>query len=402
MVLLTGIFGILAVLMLLRYMTNRMSTIPEGGVRQVIASGNVNTGRQFEIDIAKVVSIVWMVLVHVDEECYSGIEFAPGLETGINLFIEFVGGPLAAPIFMIAMGIGMVYSKKQEPKINAARGVKLIGQGYLLNIARGTIPCLLFFVLHGTQRLLPKSLEELLCLDILHFAGLVFLFFALVKYFKLDDLTLALAALLLLVIGATVNPIYPNEELASVWIGYFTYQNPLTPFPLFVWLIYPVTGYLFGKVLMRVASKAKFYIGLLICGLVLFGGFSSLLLASGYELSGLFINENMYSQGPVKVFWILSIAAIWFSVLYFISLLLNKLEFVNKLVAFMSRKINAIFITQWILIGWMTWGEYFDCAVYGFKFLFYFVAITVLTVVLVYFEDRLKARIKERKQAQTS
>ncbi len=379
--------GVLAILLLLRFPVNKT----------LIAQENVNTGRQFEIDIAKVISIVWMILVHVDEECYKNIEFAPGLETGINLFIEFVGGPLAAPVFMIAMGIGMVYSKNQEPKVNAIRGLKLIQNGYLLNIARGTVPCLVFFVLYNSKDLLYTSLEELLCLDILHFAGLVFIFFALVRYFKVKDAYVALIALALLFIGSVIAPVYPDGELASIGIGYLTYQNPLTPFPFFTWLIYPVIGYLFGKVLMRVTDKTKFYTRLLAGGAGLFCVFTALLLAGDYELTELFVDDNMYDQNTVKVFWILSIAAIWSSLLYFVSLKLINVESIKKLVAFMSKKINAIFITQWILIGWMTWGNFFGCAVYGFKFLFFFVSITVLTVVLVYLTELLKEWNEKRK-----
>ncbi len=387
--------GILAILLLLRFLANR-KTVSADGRLQLIASGEVNTGRQFEIDIAKVISIVWMILVHVDEECYKNIEFAPGLETWISVAIEFVGGPLAAPVFMIAMGIGMVYSKNQEPKVNAVRGLKLVGQGYLLNIVRGTIPCLVFLVLYQSKSLQYQGLEELLCLDILHFAGLTFLFFALTKHFHVSDLSIAFVALALLVAGSVAAPIYPDGELISVWIGYFTYQNYLTPFPFFVWLIYPVAGYLFGKVLLRVTDKTKFYTRLLAGGAVVCGAFTATLVACGYELSELFIDDNMYEQNTVKVFWVLGIAAVWCGLLYFISLGLGRVEAVKKLVTFMSKKINAIFITQWILIGWMTWGGFFGCAVYGVKFLFFFVAITILTVVLVYLDDRLKKWWKNR------
>ncbi len=384
--LMVSALGILALLLLLCFPPGRTP-----------AAANVNAGRQFEIDLAKVISIVWMVLVHVDEECYKNVEFAPGPETWINRFIEFVGGPLAAPVFMIAMGIGLAYSKNQDPKVNAIRGLKLIGIGYLLNIARGTLPCLVFFGWHDAPELLYQSLEELLCLDILHFAGLTFIFFALARRLRLKDFPIGLIALTLLIAGAAVAPVYPDSELRSVWIGYFLYQNPLTPFPLTVWLIYPVAGYLFGKVLLQVAAKAKFYARLLAGGALLLGGFTALLLWRGYDLTELFIDENTYSQNPVKVFWILGIAAVWCGLLYFASLPLTRSEQVKKLVAFMSRKINAIFISQWLLIGWMTWGGYFECAVYGYKFWFFFAAITILAVVMACLAEAVRIRHENRK-----
>ncbi len=390
MMLMVSTLGILAILLSCYFISERKK-IAAGEPPRVFATENVNHGRQFEIDMAKVISIVWMILVHVDEECYKNIEFAPGLQTWIHVFIEFVGGPLAAPIFMLAMGIGIAYSKNQDPKVNTVRGIKLVGQGYILNVVRGVLPCLFFFLLYQSKSLQSQSIEELLCLDILHFAGLAFLFFSLAKYFRWNDLIILISAIGLLFGGSIASPIYPNGELTSVWIGYFTYQNALTPFPLFVWLIYPVTGYLFGKVLLCVADKAKFYTRLLFGGTILFGAFTAMLSACEYNLSELFIGENMYAQNTVKVFWIFGIAMIWCSLLYFLSRALECLKTVKNLVAFMSKKINAIFITQWILIGWMTWGGFFKCGVYDGIFLLFFVSIAILTVVLVYFADRLTA-----------
>ncbi len=399
MMLFTTSFGILAILLFFHFLANKNTAAPDDGPRQIIASGNVNSGRQFEIDIAKAVSIIWMILVHVDEQSHKGIDFAPGLETWINTFIEFVGGPLGAPIFMIAMGIGMVYSKNQAPATNAARGISLIKLGYILNIARGTIPFLVFFMLYNDESLKYLSLEKLLCLDILQFAGLVFLFFALMKHLKLSDLLIAFAALALLMAGSIITPLYPDRELKSVWIGYFIYQNSLTPFPLFTWLIYPVVGYLFGKILLRVADKTKFYTRLLAAGVVLCGAFTAILLSYGHDLLDLFTDDNLYSQNTVKVLWILSIAAIWCGLLYFISIALTRMEPVKRLVAFMSKNINSIYITQWILIGWTTAGGFLTCAGYGGKFMPSFVSIAILTVVIVYFGDALKTWRKNRKQA---
>ncbi len=392
--------AILAILLFLHFLAGKRPPLSSssGGV---IAAEHVNTGRQFEIDLAKAISVIWMILVHVDEECYKGIEFAPGLETGINLFIEFAGGPLAAPIFMMAMGIGLAYSNNQTAPAHVARGIKLIGQGYLLNIMRGALPCLFFSLLYHSESLLHQSIKALLCLDILHFAGLTFLFFALMKRCKCSNLFVAFTALAMLTAGSITTPTYPEQELPSVWIGYFIYQNPLTPFPFFVWLIYPAIGYLFGKVLLRVADKTRFYGRLLIGGVVLCGCFSAVLLANGVALPELFIDDNMYAQNTVKVLWVLGIAALWCGLLYFLSLVLVKKKAIKKLVVFMSKKINAVFITQWILIGWMAAGGFFNCPVYGGKFLFFFVSIALVTVALVYFEEFLKTWWSNRKRAST-
>ncbi len=364
------------------------------------AAENINTGRQFEIDLAKVISLAWMILVHVDEEFYEEGAFAPGVETWFNVFIEFTGGPLAAPVFMAAMGVGLAYSRSQAPGGNALRGLKLIGNGYILNILRGFLPCLVFFWLYNSKELFHTGIEELLCLDILHFAGLVFLFFALMKWLNAKDIWFALAAFVLLIAGSLALPFYPQKELCSVWPGYFLYQNPLTPFPFCVWLIYPVIGYLFGKVLQQVADKTRFYARLLAGGALLFALSTGLLLLSGYDLFTLFANDSTYAQNSVKVFWILGIIAVWCSLLYFISPLLANREPIKKLVAFLSKQINTVFFIQWILIGWLKFGGALQSpVVYGGKFFLFLGLIAVLTVLLTYAADYVKTRYKDRKQS---
>ena len=77
----------------------------------VFSTSEVNTGRQVELDIAKGFAILFMVWVHTTETFgnYQGIG---------NVIVEhFLGGPFAAPVFMVCMGIGMCYAKRAWQKI---------------------------------------------------------------------------------------------------------------------------------------------------------------------------------------------------------------------------------------------------------------------------------------------
>ena len=102
----------------------------------------VNTGRQLELDVAKVFAIFYMVIVHVYEEM-SAVNYWAMPDSLFRIVIEFIGGPLAAPVFMFAMGVGMVYTKHRNPRAFAIRGLKLLAAAYILNIIRMTIPFLL-------------------------------------------------------------------------------------------------------------------------------------------------------------------------------------------------------------------------------------------------------------------
>ena len=74
----------------------------------LLSDSYVNTKRQVSFDYLKALSILFMVIIHVYEE---HSVFSDGTDAGLfGEIIEFLGGPLAAPLFMFSMGIGMVYS----------------------------------------------------------------------------------------------------------------------------------------------------------------------------------------------------------------------------------------------------------------------------------------------------
>ena len=91
----------------------------------------INTGRQGELDVAKALAIPYMVIVHVYEEM-SVVDYGARPDSLLRGVIEFLGGPLAAPVFMFAMGVGMVYTRHRNPRAFALRGLRLLLAGYLL------------------------------------------------------------------------------------------------------------------------------------------------------------------------------------------------------------------------------------------------------------------------------
>ena len=92
----------------------------------------VNLGRQKELDIAKGLAILFMVIVHVNE-VYQSADFEGGLYERI---IEFIGSPPAAPIFMLLLGVGLVYSKNNNSKALIKRGLFLFVGAYILNFIK--------------------------------------------------------------------------------------------------------------------------------------------------------------------------------------------------------------------------------------------------------------------------
>ena len=76
----------------------------------------INLGRQKELDIAKGIAIIFMVLCHGFE--IMSWFFDPEISTDVAYFILDVvlGGSFAAPVFMFCMGISFAYSRKRGSK----------------------------------------------------------------------------------------------------------------------------------------------------------------------------------------------------------------------------------------------------------------------------------------------
>jgi len=82
------------------------------------------------VDLARGLAIVFMIAVHM-LEVYADKYVQNSIFGGI---IEFLGGPPAAPVFMMLMGLSFMYSRKKDLKTSIIRGVKIFLLGYLLNI----------------------------------------------------------------------------------------------------------------------------------------------------------------------------------------------------------------------------------------------------------------------------
>ena len=96
-------------------------------------------------------------------------------------FIQFGAGPLAAPVFIFAMGVGIVFQRHQEPIQLFKRGLKLWAAPVPEYLQR----CDPSSYCQSDFRKLTPEWEtlryQLFNIDILHFAGLAFILTALFK-----------------------------------------------------------------------------------------------------------------------------------------------------------------------------------------------------------------------------
>jgi len=289
-----------------------------------------------------------MILVHCYD--YSPIYLSSdGAISPLGTLIEFLGAQPAAPVFMFCMGIGLVYTRHNSPSEFARRGIKLFITGYLLNIYRTA------FVVGGglagalgEHELFPLVWAFALCVDILPFAGLAFLFFALMKRLNISTTLATLVVLLLLVVANALPVVGEGREWYSYIAGLLWYQSNFTSFPLMQWLPFPMMGVLFGKKLKETDDKPRFYFLTLTIGAIAFALSTWIALRQGIDLRT-FFTTDYFRMTPLSLAWSLGIVLILLPVYYFLVKDLGEC-WLRRLATFCSRNINKIYLWQWILI----------------------------------------------------
>ena len=308
-----------------------------------------NTRREAELDWARGLAVVFMVLVHAKIEL-TGV---PGAGLYAKL-IEFLGSPLAAPVFMMLLGTGIVYSKSSAPAKLARRGIRLIIMNYTLNIIAFGIPSMIMFFKTGEQEYMAQALGFSLGTDILAFAGLALLFFALIKKYQLNDFTLVMILCMLSGVNYLVT-VQIDNYFGGALSGLFWKSNENSYFPFLGWIAYPVIGYFFGKHLIQCTDKKTFYRRLFIVSFLITVNF--LLGTAKHGFFGIwnlyFGEEAYYFQDFIQYLPVADICFTWISMLYFVSSL-RLPDFLSRILLRWSKNAELIFYVHWLILGWLS------------------------------------------------
>lgn len=316
------------------------------GEASLLQTKKINTGRQLEFDVAKTIAVLFMAIIHVFDNMA-----AVGNGTQNSLyqnFLRFLGAPMAAPMFMFALGVGIVYTRHSKPKEFAIRGLKLIAMGYALNFFRETLLMILANAFK-VETVYEKALIDTIgTIDILQFAGITFLIVALFKKLKLTNWAMLLTTILLQGFGTLFIGCFDTAPKAVQYLlGLLFYTNEYVVFPALLWHVYPVAGICFGGVLQEVSDKKTFYTRIFIGSTVTLFASSITTLALGYDLKDYFIGAY-FTQNLFSTIWILSIVGISVSAYFLISTVVKGK--VAAFVKYVSTNLNTIYIAHWLLI----------------------------------------------------
>ncbi len=340
-----------------------------------ISPEKINTGRQAEVDLARGLAVLFMIWVHV-LEMFADYEVQDSIFAGV---IEFLGGPPAAPVFMLLMGVSIAYSRQNKPIRLIWRGLTIMLLGYLLNFVREIIPLYigLEFDLFSKSDLWPYTFETMLLqVDILQFAGLALIFLGLVAMLRIPRwvyLPLALAF-------ALINPYVWEFQGASPVSDYVSQLlwgwDYYIYFPFFTWIFYPLVGVVAGDLLVRAKDKGIFYRGIFTVGLlILFLGVLVLLTDAEFHLG------DYYRHAIGGNLWMTGFVLIWWALIFFITNRLPLPQSLQNRVTFWSRNVTLLYFIHWVILGW-------SVLILGYESM-YFIGIILLMALYTVLSDRL-------------
>jgi len=315
-------------------------------MKTIFDKNNINTGRQFELDAARGLAVLFMVAVHVLSS-YSSEEVSMSL---FGFIIDFLGSPPAAPVFMFILGAGLVYSRKSNAASLFKRGIFILALGYILNLLRGGLPVLVDSVLSGEMELLDTLYAEMVSVDILQFAGLVFLFFSFIKKFKISNLGLLLMGIFFTLLNLSLVDIKIDQPILSAVSGLIWGSGESSFFPFLSWIMYPTTGYLFACLLAKCRDKETFYRVLLPVSGLLLAAFSLVFMVIMKIDVGFNDGDQYFHQTIPANLIMISFALCWISLIYFVSKPLNG--FVKSTIARWNRNVLSLYLIHWVIIGW--------------------------------------------------
>lgn len=315
----------------------------------IISKELSNQQRQVEIDIARGLAVLFMIMVHF---CSSFLDTAYN-GTIFDNVISFMGCVPAAPVFMFVMGVGFVYSKKQEPGKLFRRGLFIFFGGYVLNFFRGVLP---FFIGNklGYYELPQTTLPGygyLVEVDILQFAGIAMMIVALLKGVKISEVFYPVLAIFAGIISPYMWQMKTQQPILDIILSPIFGGSEYTYHPVFSWIFYPLMGAFFGWLLIRAKNKNAFYVvATVLSAFIMFLGFFYYFLHPGYDF-GIVTGDvyNYFQHGILSNVIFVAAIICWLALWNFAMPLIP--QFIKKKLTFWSKATTPMYVIHWLFIG---------------------------------------------------
>jgi hypothetical protein len=265
---------------------------------------------------------------------------------GDVIFGDYIG---VAHAFMFAMGVGIVFSKKNRASDLVKRGVWLFVLGYILNFLRYGLFALADGIIEG--EFFEETIDAFVCQDILHFAGLALIAAGVFKAMKLNEIQSLGIGVGLSIAGSFVAfSFQSSSRVINYLLGYFIVTTEDDScFVFFNWYIFVAVGILFGSILKKSADLDGLYKKVLTISFPIMVLYIVMTVVKGV----LFLTKDgwYYAVSPLEAMGLLSIDFVMIGAFYF---LLKRID-EAKVAPFitMSRNLTKIYIIHWCIIGFV-------------------------------------------------
>ena len=214
----------------------------------ILSTDVLPKSRDADADLLKGTAVVLMIQVHLMELFAQPAVLAswPGK---ISLLL---GGPPAAPVFLLIMGYYTAASARSMGGL-MFRGLKLLALGVLLNL--GLNAHVLMKIVQGVLLLDPWPF--VFGVDVLFVAGMSTMLLALLRpMLRRSALATIGIALLVILLSPSMTRIFTTSGNARWVFAYVAGDYDWSYFPLFPWLAYPLLGFAWYHTPARLAAAS--------------------------------------------------------------------------------------------------------------------------------------------------
>lgn len=269
----------------------------------------------------------------------------------LGYLLAFLAEGPGAQLFMFLMGLSVVMARPKTTSQVLRRAMILLMAGYLLNIVRMVIPAQLHLLPaallkdYMVYKNVPAAISLLLTGDILQFAAIAYVILLFTSRLKKAALTAVVLWFIVVILSPFLWGIQTNNLIANHLMGLFFADDFRAFFPVFPWLCYPLAGLAAGYYYKRIKPEHMSRYAFA-AGIVLFaaGLAFTLIQPAAWD-------KDFYRAGPARSIFQTGFVLLWLSLA---GVFTRRFEYslFNRLLAFCSRHITAIYFIQWIVIAW--------------------------------------------------
>lgn len=303
--------------------------------------------RIHSLDLARGFTVLFIAPIHA-VMLFSKVEV---YQSWFGKALTFIAEGPGAQLFMLLMGISFSLSGNNNFVVVCKKALLLLMGGYALNVLKFILPAALHLMpagLYAELQVGPDGngyLHMLLLGDILHFAALALIILCFVRRLPCYPLVALLLGLVVCFIAPLLYGLHSSYIFLNYCLGLIGGQPPRVYFPLFPWLVYPLTGLSIGYYLK--GSTRFVFVKLALTGCLL------IVLSYYCRLDFLPCSAtSFYRTCPPNTCCHMGIVLLWLAGWHWVSRCIRD-NVCFGLLTCLSQNITWVYLIQWILIAWL-------------------------------------------------